>query len=141
MELAINQRDKLPWFMQAGQLFRNLLAKQEAAIIIPFFLLLAFFYWRNEAMLSGPTIVSILRTMAFPALISMGMVQLMIAGEIDLSTGSQIDARFWCTAARSGRLFARGGVVGRLDQRPVDCQGWPPGSDHNHRHGLYCARH
>jgi ribose transport system permease protein len=90
MELAINQRDKLPWFMQAGQLFRNLLAKQEAVIIIPFFLLLAFFYWRNEAMLSGPTIVSILRTMAFPALISMGMVQLMIAGEIDLSTGAMM---------------------------------------------------
>ena len=37
-------------------------------------------------MLDPLTISSILRTIAFPALISMGMVQLMIAGEIDLST-------------------------------------------------------
>jgi len=48
----------------------------------------AFFYSRNTAMLDGATVRSILRTMAFPGLISMGMVQLMIAGEIDLSTGA-----------------------------------------------------
>ena len=39
-------------------------------------------------MLDPLTISSILRTIAFPALISMGMVQLMIAGEIDLSTAA-----------------------------------------------------
>ena len=39
-------------------------------------------------MLNPITITSILRTIAFPALISMGMVQLMIAGEIDLSTAA-----------------------------------------------------
>lgn len=39
-------------------------------------------------MLDPKTISSILRTIAFPALISMGMVQLMIAGEIDLSTAA-----------------------------------------------------
>ena len=41
-------------------------------------------------MLDPLTISSILRTIAFPALISMGMVQLMIAGEIDLSTAAVI---------------------------------------------------
>jgi len=61
---------------------------QEFAILIPFFLLLLFFYTRNEAMLNKITIFSILRTIAFPALIAMGMVQLMIAGELDLSTGA-----------------------------------------------------
>ena len=61
---------------------------QEFAILIPFFLLLIFFYTRNEAMLNEITIFSILRTIAFPALIAMGMVQLMIAGELDLSTGA-----------------------------------------------------
>ena len=39
-------------------------------------------------MLDPKTISSVLRTIAFPALISMGMVQLMIAGEIDLSTAA-----------------------------------------------------
>ncbi len=39
-------------------------------------------------MLDPLTISSILRTIAFPALISRGMVQLMIAGEIDLSTAA-----------------------------------------------------
>ena len=61
---------------------------QEFAILIPFFLLLTFFYTRNEAMLNEITVFSILRTIAFPALIAMGMVQLMIAGELDLSTGA-----------------------------------------------------
>ena len=35
---------------------------QEFAILIPFFLLLTFFYTRNEAMLNEITIFSILRT-------------------------------------------------------------------------------
>ena len=64
------------------------LLMQEFAILIPFFLFLTFFYTRNEAMLNEITIFSILRTIAFPALIAMGMVQLMIAGELDLSTGA-----------------------------------------------------
>lgn len=70
-----------------NKIFRPLVM-QEFAILIPFFLLLLFFYTRNEAMLNKITIFSILRTIAFPALIAMGMVQLMIAGELDLSTGA-----------------------------------------------------
>lgn len=89
MELTINE-PKRPLTIRATALARALFAKQEATIILLFFLLLAFFYARNSAMLSTPTIVSILRTMAFPGLISMGMVQLMIAGEIDLSTGAMM---------------------------------------------------
>jgi ribose transport system permease protein len=69
---------------------RSLIARQEAAIIFLVLVLLAFFYSRNTAMLAPTTVVSILRTMAFPGLISMGMVQLMIAGEIDLSTGAMM---------------------------------------------------
>lgn len=69
---------------------RSLLARQEAGIIVAFFVLLGFFYLRNSAMLDPATVSSILRTMAFPCLIGMGMVQLMIAGEIDLSTGAMM---------------------------------------------------
>ncbi|MBC8447455.1 MAG: ABC transporter permease [Chloroflexi bacterium] len=90
MELTGIERSKISLSTRTVLSVRSLLAKQEAAIIIPFFVLLAFFYARNSAMLSKPTVVSILRTMAFPGLISMGMVQLMIAGEIDLSTGSMM---------------------------------------------------
>jgi len=89
MALTINE-PKRPLPIRATAVVRALFAKQEATIILLFFLLLAFFYVRNSAMLSTPTIVSILRTMAFPGLISMGMVQLMIAGEIDLSTGAMM---------------------------------------------------
>jgi ribose transport system permease protein len=67
---------------------RTLLSKQEAAVIIPFVLFTLFFYSRNSAMFAPGTITSVLRTMAYPGLIAMGMVTLMIAGEIDLSTGA-----------------------------------------------------
>ena len=67
---------------------RTLLSKQEAAVIIPFVLFTLFFYSRNSAMLAPATVTSVLRTMAYPGLIAMGMVTLMISGEIDLSTGS-----------------------------------------------------
>ena len=90
MELTANERDRMSLDKRTVWFLRSLLAKQEAAIIIPFFVLLAFFYSRNSAMLVPTTVVSILRTMAFPGLISMGMVQLMIAGEIDLSTGAMM---------------------------------------------------
>jgi len=90
MELTGIERSRAPWSARATVTLRNLFAKQESAIILTFFVLLAFFYSRNSAMLNKMTIQSILRTMAFPGLISMGMVQLMIAGEIDLSTGAMM---------------------------------------------------
>ena len=65
---------------------RSLLERQETAIILPFIAITLFFYLRNPAMLSPLFISSVLRTMAYPGLIAMGMVLLMITGEIDLST-------------------------------------------------------
>ncbi|MBX3083740.1 MAG: ABC transporter permease [Anaerolineae bacterium] len=67
---------------------RRQLARQEVAILIPLIALIAVFTLRNPAMLNPITVTSILRTMAFPGLIGMGMVMLMITGEIDLSTAS-----------------------------------------------------
>jgi ribose transport system permease protein len=67
---------------------RRLFARQEAAILIPLIVLTLFFSLRNPNMLAPITVTSILRTMAFPGLIGMGMVVLMITGEIDLSTAS-----------------------------------------------------
>jgi ribose transport system permease protein len=90
MESTRNERKQIAIGPGIKQALRNLLAQQEVTIIIPFFLVLFFFYSRNEAMLNTVTITSILRTMAFPALIAMGLVQLMIAGEIDLSTGAMM---------------------------------------------------
>jgi ribose transport system permease protein len=90
MELTGIGRSKSPLTTRIAGSLRSLFAKQEASIIVTFFVLLAFFYSRNSAMLNKMTVISILRTMAFPGLISMGMVQLMIAGEIDLSTGAMM---------------------------------------------------
>ena len=90
MELTYKVHDKLSWSKRFSSSLRSTLGRQEAGIILLCIILLAFFYSRNPAMLAPLTIVSILRTMAFPALIGMGMVQLMIAGEIDLSTGAMM---------------------------------------------------
>ncbi len=79
---SASTRFRLPSFA------RRLLARHESAILIPLITLLVFFYIRNPAILAPITITSILRTMAFPGLIGMGMVVLMITGEIDLSTAS-----------------------------------------------------
>ena len=90
MDLTYNERDKTPYSRRIAGYARSLFGKQEVGIIVLSIVLMAFFYFRNPAMLAPLTIVSILRTMAFPALIAMGMVQLMIAGEIDLSTGAMM---------------------------------------------------
>lgn len=90
MALTETQRDRTNPSPTVSSFLRSLLAKQETTIIILFVVLLAFFYARNSAMLNSVTVISILRTAAFPALIGMGMVQLMIAGEIDLSTGAMM---------------------------------------------------
>lgn len=90
MELTSRGRDRMFSGNRTGLFLRSLLARQEATITLLIFALLAFFYARNSAMLAPTTVVSILRTMAFPGLIGMGMVQLMISGEIDLSTGAMM---------------------------------------------------
>ena len=90
MELTRTQSNKPSLAARTGLALRGLVGMQEFAIIIAFFVALAFFYWRNPAMLLPATVTSILRTMAFPGLIGLGLVQLMIAGEIDLSTGAMM---------------------------------------------------
>lgn len=90
MELTYHEGDPAPWSRRLAGSARDLLGRQEAGLILVCLVLTAFFYSRNPAMLAPTTIVAILRTMAFPALIAMGMVQLMIAGEIDLSTGAMM---------------------------------------------------
>jgi ribose transport system permease protein len=90
MEITYNERDEMPLGRRIANFLRSLLARQESGIILLCIVITAFFYSRNSAMLSPAAVISILRTMAFPALIAMGMVQLMIAGEIDLSTGAMM---------------------------------------------------
>jgi ribose transport system permease protein len=90
MELTGNKGDRMSVGRRAGRFGQAALDKQEVAILIPFLLLFTWFFLRNHAMVNPNTLQSILRTMAFPALIAMGMVQLMIAGEIDLSTGAMM---------------------------------------------------
>ena len=88
MELSFNERDQASRSKILASYARRILGRQETGIILLSIALTIFFYFRNPAMLSPITVVALLRTMAFPALIAMGMVQLMIAGEIDLSTGA-----------------------------------------------------
>ncbi len=86
---GMNGALKVPSTGQTVQvMLRRLLARHESAILIPLIALIIFFFLRNPAILAPITITSILRTMAFPGLIGMGMVILMITGEIDLSTAS-----------------------------------------------------
>jgi len=90
MELIRNEPKPAALSKRARSALRGVLAHQEVTIIISFFVVLLFFFSQNSAMLNLVTIVSILRAAAFPALIAMGLVQLMIAGEIDLSTGAMM---------------------------------------------------
>jgi ribose transport system permease protein len=90
MELTRNERKQASLATRAWGTMRRLVAQQEFSIIVLFFVLLLFFYSRNHAILDPLTVNSILRTMAFPGLVGMGLVQLMIAGEIDLSTGAMM---------------------------------------------------
>lgn len=90
MDFTRNERNQASLGTRMAQGMRSLMGHQEVTIIIPFIVVVLFFYSRNSAMLNSVTIFSVLRTMAFPGLISMGLVQLMIAGEIDLSTGAMM---------------------------------------------------
>jgi ribose transport system permease protein len=88
MEVTSNKGASMSFGKRAKRFGQAALGKQEIAILIPFLVLFALFFLRNPAMANPNTLQAMLRTMAFPALIAMGMVQLMIAGEIDLSTGA-----------------------------------------------------
>ncbi len=116
MELTLKEGERSRVRTRVASYARRVLAQQEAAVIIPFVLLFALFYARNDAMANPLTISSILRTMAFPGLISMGMVQLMIAGEIDLSTGAMMSlaAVFSAKMMRDGGLTVPQAVVAAL---------------------------
>lgn len=107
MELTVNERTGIGQRNTIAQILRAILMKHETAVIIPFILLFALFYSRNDAMVNPNTLSSILRTMAFPGLISMGMVQLMIAGEIDLSTGAMMSL----SAVLAAKLMRDGGFT------------------------------
>lgn len=110
MQLTRIESNKTSLAVRTGLALRSLLGQQEVPIIIAFILVLAFFYSRNSAMLLPATVTSILRTMAFPALISMGLVQLMIAGEIDLSTGAMMSLSAVFCAKLIRDVFVPAGV-------------------------------
>jgi ribose transport system permease protein len=88
------------------------LSRQEASIILPFFIVVLFFYTRNTAMLNWITVSSILRTMAFAGMIAMGLVQLMIAGEIDLSVGAMMSLSAVFCAKMIRDVFLTAGLSG-----------------------------
>jgi ribose transport system permease protein len=110
MELARTERNQASLAARMWQAMRALALQQEFSIIFLFFVLLLFFYSRNTAMLNLLTITSVLRTMAFPGLVAMGLVQLMIAGEIDLSTGSMMSLSAVFTAKLIRDVFLPAGL-------------------------------
>ncbi len=71
---------------------RNPLRLQDAGLLLVVVTLTLFFYALNPAMLAPPTVRSILAAASYPALVGLGLVMLMIAGEIDLSTGPVMGA-------------------------------------------------
>ena len=70
----------------------NPLKLQDAGLLLVVATLTLFFYARNPAMLAPGTVRSVLAAASYPALVGLGLVMLMIAGEIDLSTGPVMGA-------------------------------------------------
>ncbi len=62
MELTLKEGERSRVRTRVASYARRVLAQQEAAVIIPFVLLFALFYARNDAMANPLTISSILRT-------------------------------------------------------------------------------
>ncbi len=85
---TISGKDSIPFLRPVLAVLRRLFAVQEMTILVTLTAITLLLYMLNPAMLGEITIFSILRTIAFPGLIGMGLVLLMICGEIDLSTGS-----------------------------------------------------
>jgi len=71
---------------------RNPLGLQDAGLLLVVAALTLYFYARNPAMLAPATVRSVLATASYPALVGLGLVMLMISGEIDLSTGPVMGA-------------------------------------------------
>jgi ribose transport system permease protein len=71
---------------------RNPLKLQDAGLLLVVATLTLFFYAANPAMLAPATVRSVLAAASYPALVGLGLVMLMIAGEIDLSTGPVMGA-------------------------------------------------
>lgn len=67
--------------------WRSLLNLPDARILLPLVGVTLFFYALNHTLLAAATVTSILSTVAYSALVGMGVAILLIAGEIDLSTG------------------------------------------------------
>jgi ribose transport system permease protein len=97
-------------------LWRSLLKLPNAATLLPLAAITLFFCALNPAVLASATVTSILSTMAYPALVGVGLAMLLIAGEIDLSTGSvmSLSAVFaaWLMTMRGWPPWA--GVAGAL---------------------------
>jgi ribose transport system permease protein len=74
------------------------LGLQDVGMLLGVVALTLFFFALNPAMLAPTTIRSILSTAAYPALVGLGLVMLMIAGEIDLSTGPVMGVCAVCAA-------------------------------------------
>lgn len=85
---TISDKEDFPFLRPVLAVLRRLFAIQEMTILVTLTVITLLLYMLNPAMLNSITISSILRTIAFPGMIGMGLVLLMICGEIDLSTGS-----------------------------------------------------
>jgi ribose transport system permease protein len=90
MKSALGQAPKAIW--------RSWLGLQDIGMLLAVVALTLFFYAFNPAMLAPTTIRSILTTASYPALVGLGLVLLMISGEIDLSTGPVMGVCAVCAA-------------------------------------------
>ncbi len=112
MELTRTESNKTSLVARTGLALRGLVGMQEFAIIVAFLVVLVFFWWRNPAMLLPVTVSSIMNTMAFAGLIGLGLVQLMIAGEIDLSMGAMMSMAAVFCAKMIRDVFVPAGLSG-----------------------------
>ena len=73
MAITYTQQETTPVGKRAAASLRKILGRQEVIILLLTVVLTLFFYSRNPAMLTPTVWIGILRTMAFPALIAMGL--------------------------------------------------------------------
>lgn len=67
---------------------RQLLAIPEMGILVALILVTAVFWLLNPALLTGGSVATLLRALAFVGVIAIGQTLLLIVGELDLSVGS-----------------------------------------------------
>ena len=108
-----------------SDVFRRLIARPEAPALVFLAVLLVVFSLSSDKFLSGSNLESILTSVAVLGTIALAVNQVILAGEIDISTGSMMG--LCAVAAGAGAASTRGPIPPQLAGGAV---GGPAGGGH-----------